>query len=242
MTSLNESAALGESVQMDHQGGLRWNAVFFDLDGTLIDTRPGMLAALTAALAEVTGDPIDAELADLSLPLEAMIRSARPAAPPRLVKSLSLAFRRQYDSGYWKTASLYPGAEACLRDLDDHGLRTFVVTNKRRTAAARLLEHFNLSPYLDGVVGQEEGGPPLPKAALARRCLVSEALDPASTVVVGDSDQDEAMAASWAMPFIALVSGAGPLSHASVASERVELETLTDVATCLLHGTFGRNQ
>ena len=44
------------------------------------------------------------------------------------------------------------------------------------------------------------------------------------------------MAASWAMPFVALASGAGPLSHASTAQERVELDTLSEVATFVLAG------
>ena len=100
----------------------------------------------------------------------------------------------------------------------------FVVTNKRSSAAERLLEHFRLAPYLEGVVGQPETGEPLPKAELAGRCLASAGLDPATTVVVGDSDQDAAMAAVWSMTFIAVTSGAGPLGHAPAGAERVEVD------------------
>ena len=220
----------------------RWNAVLFDLDGTLIDTRPGMRAALAAALLEVTGDAAGAEQADLSQPLDAMVQSARPSATPADTRSLSAAFRRHYDSGDWKRAELYPGAEDCLSRLDAAGVRSYVVTNKRRVAAVRLLEHFDLATHLKGIVGQPDQGMPRPKAELARQCLMREGLDPATTVVVGDSDHDEAMAASWAMPFVALASGAGPLSHASVARERVELDMLSDVATFVLEGTRGRKQ
>ena len=212
----------------------RWRAALFDLDGTLIDTRPGMRAALAAAFVEVTGTDPGCDRADLSLPLDEMILSARPDAPAPLRPLLSAAFRRHYDSGCWKVAHLYQGAEECLRDLRAGGVRTFVVTNKRTSAAGRLLEHFCIARYLNGVVGQLETGRPRPKSELARRCMEIAGLDPATTVVVGDSNHDATMAASWNMEFIAITSGAGPLGPAQADARRVEVRHLSDAAALML--------
>jgi phosphoglycolate phosphatase len=212
----------------------RWTAALFDLDGTLVDTRPGMRGALRAAFAEVTGDDSSTELADLSLPLDDMIRSADPAAPTARQQELSAAFRKHYDSTFWKEAQAYPGARECLRDLGASGVRAFVVTNKRESVAERLLENLRLARYLNGVVGQPESGPPLPKSELAGRCLTRGGLDPATTVVVGDSNHDAAMAASWGMTFIAVTSGIGPLSHVSAGEERVEVDSLMDATAFVL--------
>ena len=217
----------------------RWRAALFDLDGTLVDTRPGMKAALVGAFVEVTGSDPGTERANLSLPLDDMIRSADASAPPSVERELSAAFRRHYDAGCWRMARVYPGAAECLRDLAAAGLRLFVVTNKRVSAAERLLEHFKLAPYLEGTVGQSETGDPLPKSELAARCLVSADLDPATTVVVGDSHQDAAMAASRSMVFLAVTSGAGPLGHALASEERVEVESLADAAAFVLTGSRG---
>ena len=216
-----------------------WTAALFDLDGTLVDTQPGVRAALVAAFIEVTGADPGTQRANLSLPLADMIHSADPSVPPALGRQLSAAFRRHYDAGCWKISRLYPGAEMCLRDLGAAGVRTFVVTNKRRSAAERLLEHFGLAPHVEGVVGQPETGDPLPKAELAERCLVSAGLDPATTVVVGDSDHDVEMAASRSMTFIAVTSGAGPLGHASAGEERVEVQSLAHATAFVLTGFRG---
>ena len=212
----------------------RWTAALFDLDGTLVDTRPGMRGALRAAFAEVTGNDSFAELVDLSLPLEDMIRSADPAAPPARQGELSAAFRRHYDSTFWKEAHPYPRAKECLRDLGASGVRAFVITNKRESAAERLVEHLGLADYFEGVVGQPEVGDPLPKSELAGRCLTSHGLDPTTTVVVGDSNHDAIMAASWGMTFIAVTCGIGPLSHVSAGDERVEVDNLTDATAFVL--------
>jgi phosphoglycolate phosphatase len=180
------------------------------------------------------GDDSSTELADLSLPLEDMIRSAHPTAPEARQQELSAAFRKHYDSTFWKQAQAYPGARECLRDLGASGVRAFVVTNKRERAAERLVQHLGLAPYLDGVMGQPETGRLLAKSELAGRCLADGGLDPATTVVVGDSNPDAAMATAWGMTFIAVTSGIGPLSHVSAGEERVEVDSLMDATAFVL--------
>jgi phosphoglycolate phosphatase len=216
--------------------------VLFDLDGTLIDTRPGVAAAIAAAFAEVTGrDPAVAR-ADLSLPLDDMIRGLAPEASPSQRKLLSDVFRRHYDATDWEMADLYPGAEASLRALRAAGVRAFVVTNKRTSAAARLLERFGLARYLEAIVGQPDTGDPLRKSQLIERCLASAGLDPSSAVVVGDSDQDAAAAQSSGIAFVAVTSGAGPLGHAMSGENRVEVLSLADASALVLRQVRGEER
>jgi phosphoglycolate phosphatase len=221
-------------TDLTHQRSQRLAAALVDLDGTLLDTRPGVLAALGAAFSDVTGSEDAAARCDLSLSVDAMIQSSDPSLPPSSQRALSDAFRRHYDGHHWMTANLYAGAEECLRDLRAGGLRSFVVTNKRTAVATKVLRYFGLAQYLDGIVGQDETGLPVPKAELTRRALALGALHPATTVVIGDSDQDAAAAAFWGLRFIAIRSGAGPLGHAQDGEDRVEVGNLADVAAFVL--------
>jgi phosphoglycolate phosphatase len=221
--------------------GRRWTAALFDLDGTLLDTRPGMIAALEAALLEVTGRDEGAGQANLSLPLDAMVGSAVPDATPAERLRMAAAFRRHYDAGHWRAAAVYPGAAACLEQLRSAGLRTFVVTNKRTTAAERLLARFRLAEFFERIVGQPEAGEPSSKAEMAGRCLSEAGLNPQTTLVVGDSDHDAAMAATWGMTFIALTTGAGPLSPAPDDPNRIDVDSLTGASALVLDETLGRD-
>jgi phosphoglycolate phosphatase-like HAD superfamily hydrolase len=215
--------------------------VIFDLDGTLINTQSGIAAALAASLAETLGHPADLDRADFSLPLNEMIRGAVPSVPGRRRRQVAEAFRRHYDSAYWNVAEAYPGAETCLRHLSAAGVRTFVVTNKRTQVAKRLLEHFGLAAFLEDIVGQADRGPLVSKAELAKRCLTGAGLDPTRTVVVGDSEQDAAMADAWHLACILITFHLADLNQPSTDEARLKIESLTEVMEIVLPGVGGED-
>lgn len=124
-------------------------AVGFDLDMTLIDSRPGIAAAFRA-LTERTGVHIDADaaVARLGPPLR---HELRRWFPPEQVEAAVAEYRALYPSYAIKPSLPMPGAAAALDLIRARGGRIVVVTAKLGRLARLHLEHLGL-PF-DEVVG-----------------------------------------------------------------------------------------
>ena len=118
-------------------------AVGFDLDMTLIDSRPGIHAAYTALTAE-TGVHVDADLAVTRLgpPLRTELREWFPADE---VEQAVKTYRALYPDYAIAPSVPTPGAVEALAAVRAHGLRVVVVTSKLGRLAAQHLEHLGMT-------------------------------------------------------------------------------------------------
>jgi phosphoglycolate phosphatase len=117
-------------------------AVGFDLDMTLIDSRPGIRAAYRALTAE-TGVYVDADLAVTRLgpPLRAELRHWFPAEQVEQAVNL---YRALYPEHAIAPTVPTPGAVEALAAVRAHGFRVVVVTSKLGRLAERHLEHLDM--------------------------------------------------------------------------------------------------
>ncbi|RPE42926.1 phosphoglycolate phosphatase [Streptomyces sp. Ag109_O5-1] len=123
--------------------------VGFDLDMTLIDSRPGIHAAYTA-LAERTGTYIDADLAITRLgpPLAEELVHWFPA---ERIAEISDLYRAMYPEIAIAATPAMPGAREAIAAVRDAGGKTVVVTAKYEPNAKLHLSHLGIVP--DAVVG-----------------------------------------------------------------------------------------
>lgn len=165
--------------------------LFFDLDGTLTDSSPGIIRCINYALTEL-GQPALAETElrgmigrPLALIFERVLESPDDATVERAIAAFRVRFN---DVGIFEN-SVFPGIADALAALHGTGHRMQIVTAKPLVNARRVVEHFGLLELFDAV-----HGPTLDHRSYDKADLVADALrmaggDPAA-VMIGDHADD----------------------------------------------------
>jgi phosphoglycolate phosphatase len=167
--------------------------LLFDLDGTLTDSRPGIVACIQHALERAgVSPPSEKELQRcIGPPLThsfAQLLAVEVDAPG--VTEAIAAYRERFTvTGMFENA-VYDQIPAALDELASRGARLYVATSKPRIYAERILEHFGLAERFLAVFGSELDGRLSDKSELIAHALRSAALDPAASVMIGDREHD----------------------------------------------------
>ena len=196
-----------------------------DLDGTLVDTRDGIVDTFRAVL-ELAGypPPERAEILPLiGLPLDFMFRhflardvnvgKAAPSAAgqdelARVVPELIAAYRRRYHEQVTPTTRAYPEVADTLAELRSRGVLLAVATSKLTTIAAEALLAAGLLPLFALVYGMDAVSRPKPAPDLATKCLDDLGVDPSRAIVVGDAVHDVEMGRAAGCETCAVTYGA----------------------------------
>jgi phosphoglycolate phosphatase len=166
--------------------------VIFDLDGTLVDSVPGIQWSLEIAL---EGCGIDRECPDLRAmigpPIRDILAAVSGLTDGDALDRLEAAFRASYDSGGWRKTTLHLGSESMLMRLrnDDH--RLWLVTNKPQQATRAILNELGIAGFFVEVVCRDSQTPPFAnKAEMLTNLLASRGFTPSESVMVGDTLED----------------------------------------------------
>lgn len=185
--------------------------ILFDLDGTLVDSFPGIDYSARAAVAAVMPQR---ELPDLrSLigpPIREILRRAVDDIESEALDALEREFRVSYDDQGWQKAVAYHSVTEVLSQLSRAKLKIFVVTNKPIIPAQRILERLALSNYFEEVVSLNSQVPSFSSKVEAAAYLVKKhGLDASATLFVGDSIDDARAAHLCGLRFAAVTYGYG---------------------------------
>ena len=185
--------------------------ILFDLDGTLIDSSPGILASFARVLAAhglAPAVPLEASL--IGPPLAVTLAQVSGVRDEALLARLVDAFKADYDTTGYLTTKVFPGVSAGLAQLAGAGARLFIVTNKRMVPTRKILEALGLAQFFAGIHTRDETEPPAAsKAAVTKRLVAHYGIDPSRACFVGDSDEDAAAARENGLAFIHAAYGYG---------------------------------
>lgn len=184
------------------------NAVFFDLDGTLTDSGPGIMNSALPALEHfgIQVDHRDQLRAFVGPPLRQTF--ARFGVPEEGIEEAIRIFRARYvPIGKFENTP-YPGIEDLLRALQAQDLALCVATSKPQVTAVEVLEHFHLASYFDEIAGAAPEVGRETKADVLTY-LLSRTGSPQQAVMVGDTDYDVLGAKAHGIPTIGVTWGYG---------------------------------
>lgn len=185
--------------------------LLFDLDGTLIDSSPGILASFARILAAHGIKPVVPLVpALIGPPLLVTLQKVSGIDDEAQLAGLSEAFKADYDSAGYLETQVFPGVAEGLAQLATDGARLYIVTNKRMLPTRKILEAFGLARHFSGVHTRDETDPPAPsKAAVTKRLITQYSIDPAHAWFIGDTDEDAAAARQNGLGFIHAAYGYG---------------------------------
>ncbi len=192
--------------------------VLLDLDGTLMDSAPGIVASAAHAYRAL----------GLSVPDAATLRSfvgppitdsfPRHGVPPELLSETVRQYRAAFTAGGMYDNAVFDGIPAALRTLRDAGCTLAVATSKPEVYAVPICERFGLAPLVDAVFGA-----PLDEATSTKADVIAKALatlgrvspvDAATdgpVLMVGDREHDVHGAAAHGIACLGVTWGyAGP--------------------------------
>jgi len=185
------------------------STLLLDLDGTLVDTAPGILGCYRHALASFGVDPPEAD--DLRWAIGPSIREGfKQLLDGRgNAEEAVRRYRERYSEWGLYQGAVYPGILQALAVHRARGTRLVLCTAKFRGFARRVVDHFGLSPLLSGLYGSELDGRFEDKAELIAHLLKAEGLQPDGVCMVGDRKHDVIAAAAHGIPTIGVVWGFG---------------------------------
>jgi len=198
---------------------IRPDAVLFDLDGTVVDTIPHILASFRHATADVLGAalPDDELMHHVGVPLARQMRyfTDDEEVAERLLASYRAFNHRTHD----EMARLYPNTRTALERLAAAGIPMGIVTSKSRMMAERAIHLFELERFFSVVVTADDTPVHKPDPLPVVHGAGLLGVEPTRTVYVGDSPADiesgnaagaATVAATWGVASPERLRAAGP--------------------------------
>jgi HAD superfamily hydrolase (TIGR01549 family) len=192
----------------------RFDAVLFDLDGTLLLSAPDLVASVRHALARVDDrEPPDDDtiLMEVGKPLETILRELGYPAGPDDARRFADVYREHFARTFGTHTRLVPMAQEVLEALIEAGVKRAVVTTKHQAQADMAVDKMGLTRFFNYIRGWREGRKHKPDPEPFLSAAAELGVEPGRALVVGDTEQDIIAAKNGELTCCAVTWGFRPL-------------------------------
>ena len=185
-----------------------YDLVLFDLDGTLTKSDPGITSSVAETL-KVMGMPVPQNLQRfIGPPLTYSFQTFCGMTEEQVTEGIKV-YRGIYNKTGIFNNSVYPGIMELLQMLRDNGVKLGVATSKPLPQAKMVLEHFQITPFLNHTSGAIEDERSSTKTGLIEQAVAACQADKSRTVMIGDTRYDAQGARKAGVDFIGVLFGYG---------------------------------
>lgn len=165
--------------------------VICDLDGTLIDSRADLAAAVNLVRAEYSLEPISVDVATSYVGdgVKKLIERALVGAEADLDAAVE-SMRHHYSKEMLNETYVYPTVFEGLATLKEAGFKLAVATNKPQTACEAIVDALGLSPFFNVILGGCCDYPLKPDPAMLLLAIEKSGASPKDSWMVGDNHTD----------------------------------------------------
>lgn len=211
------------------------NTVIYDLDGTLVDTKNGILEGIGKSITEIFPEKfINFALIKIGPSIGEIIESLFPELEKRQVDQIINKFRIYYDEVGWKKSTPYEGVFNVLEYMSKSKINQYIVTNKPHKVTRLILAFFELDRYIQDVICPDMDIP----YSRTKRDMLSFVLEKhriinGDAIYVGDTQSDARAAYQCGLSFGAAQYGYGNFSGMEEEFPTIYLSKITDLMTIL---------
>jgi phosphoglycolate phosphatase len=212
--------------------------VFFDLDGTIIDSFQPITTALNLARAHYNMTPLPVEEAKRYIG-GGVERLIREGIGESFVEAGVPLFRSFYAGVHLQETTLFPGVSGTLQALSDRGYHLGVATNKPLRFAREVLDHLDVQKYLPHVIGPEMVKHRKPHREMLDRLMQRTGIRASETLYVGDMNLDiEFARQAGACVWVVTTGCSSPAELRSAEPDKI-LENFAEIRLLLDHPASG---
>ena len=214
---------------------MKMPTLLFDLDGTLTDARPGIVACIRHAV-EGLGRPCpgdDLLATFIGPPLRGTLATLLETTDRETIEAAMALYRERFGATGMFENRVYDGVPEMLVEVRRRAPALFVATSKPTVYAEQIVRHFDLDGHFAGVYGAELDATLDDKATLLAHLLAREQIARGAAIMVGDRAADVRAAHANGLLAIGVLWGYGSERELQEAGADVLCADPRALAACL---------